>query len=436
MNLLNALNYLELAKSARDSLNELRIQNLALFQQSLLNTQLELKERERELESIQARNRVIGVLLLLFVMVIIAIILYRSYKLKKRANQRLDESNKLLIDSMEKLTSAQDQLIQQEKLASLGQLTAGIAHEIKNPLNFVNNFSEVSLELVDEVREEVRRGTENWRPGIEKAKAGAERQSRPLGVKIELPSPSGRVAGGEGEQGSNPALILEILNDIEVNLHKIHEHGTRADGIVKSMLMHSRGGEGTLEPTPLNPIIKEYVNLAFHGMRAGKKPINVDIDLQMDENVGEVPLIAEDFSRVILNLCNNAFDAMRDKLAVDNGQLTKSLRQPAEGARAQAKVGDDSTFSYHPKLTVRTNSGNGKVTIEIEDNGPGIPDEIKDKILQPFFTTKKGTDGTGLGLSITNDIINAHGGSIQIQDAENCGTLFRVQFPLDNLHSG
>ena len=432
----NALNYLELAKSARDSLNELRIQNLALFQQSLLNTQLELKERERELESIQARNRVIGVLLLLFVMVIIAIILYRSYKLKKRANQRLDESNKLLIDSMEKLTSAQDQLIQQEKLASLGQLTAGIAHEIKNPLNFVNNFSEVTLELVDEVREEVRRGTENWRPGIEKAKAGAERQSRPLGVKIELPSPSGRVAGGEGEQGSNPALILEILNDIEVNLHKIHEHGTRADGIVKSMLMHSRGGEGTLEPTPLNPIIKEYVNLAFHGMRAGKKPINVDIDLQMDENVGEVPLIAEDFSRVILNLCNNAFDAMRDKLAVDNGQLTKSLRQPAEGARAQAKVGDDSTFSYHPKLTVRTNSGNGKVTIEIEDNGPGIPDEIKDKILQPFFTTKKGTDGTGLGLSITNDIINAHGGSIQIQDAENCGTLFRVQFPLDNLHSG
>src|SRR6056297_247252 len=153
---LNALNYLELAKSARDSLNERRIKNLALFQQNLLNQQLEQKERERQFESIQARNRIIAVLVLLLVMVFIAMILYRNYKIKLIANQRLDETNALLTDSLEKLTSAQDQLVQQEKLASLGQLTAGIAHEIKNPLNFVNNFSDLSIELVEEVRHEIR----------------------------------------------------------------------------------------------------------------------------------------------------------------------------------------------------------------------------------------------------------------------------------------
>ena len=372
---LNALNYLKLAKSARDSLNLLRIQNLALFQQSLLNEQLELKEREREFERIEARNRVIGVLLLLFVMVIIAITLFRNYKLKMRANERLDESNKLLIDSLEKLTSAQDQLVQQEKLASLGQLTADIAHEIKNPLNFVNNFSEVSLELVEEARAEVK---------SEKSKVKSNSTLHP-----------GR--GVEGDNNEDPTLILEILADIEANLRKIHEHGSRADGIVKSMLMHSRGGNGKMEPTPLNPLIKEFVNLAFHGMRAGKEPINVDIDLQLDESVGDVPLITEDFSRVILNLCNNAFDAMRD----------------------QAE-------DYTPKLIVRTKKVNGKNLVEIEDNGPGIPDDIKDKIMQPFFTTKKGTEGTGLGLSITNDIVKAHRGTLHI-DSNQGRTVFIIK---------
>jgi signal transduction histidine kinase len=322
----------------------------------------------------------------------------------------LDQSNKLLMDSLEKLTATQDQLIQQEKLASLGQLTAGIAHEIKNPLNFVNNFSEVSLELVEEARDEVRRVTEDGGPGSEKAqlRQGFDEQAKVKSEKspFDLPSEASAKGGGSAEvpdgtkvgdveistKDETTSLILEILDDIEANLHKIHEHGSRADGIVKSMLMHSRGGDGKMEPTQLNPIIKEYVNLAFHGMRAGKEPINVDIDLQLDENVGEVPLVAEDFSRVILNLTNNAFDAMRDKLTGDGG--------PGTG--------------YVPKLTVRTNVDDGKVTIEIEDNGPGIPEEIKDKILQPFFTTKKGTQGTGLGLSITHDIIKAHGGTMDI----------------------
>lgn len=266
-----------------------------------------------------------------------------------------------LKSSMNELKSMQTQLIQQEKLASLGHLTSGIAHEIKNPLNFVNNFSEVSLELVEEAREELSAVSDQL-SAIDKGKVHE---------------------------------ALDIIDDIEANLRKIHEHGSRADSIVKSMLQHSRGGDGKMEPTPLNSLVKEYVNLAFHGMRAGKDPINVDIDLQLDESIDEVPLIAEDFSRVILNVCNNAFDAMREKLTGDWGRGTEK--------------------SYLPKLTVRTKSDNGKATIEIEDNGPGISNDIKDKILQPFFTTKKGTQGTGLGLSITNDIVKAHGGTMDIQ---------------------
>src|SRR5690606_2258439 len=147
------------------------------------------------------------------------------------------------------------------------------------------------------------------------------------------------------------------------NLAKIHEHGTRADGIVKSMLMHSRGGSGNMEPTDLNAMLKEYTNLAFHGMRAGKNPINVDIDLQLDESVGNVPMITEDFSRVILNLCNNAFDAMRDLLKVN-----------VDSDKSRVKT------TYRPVLKVRTSIQNGIVSIEIEDNGPGIPNEIKDQI--------------------------------------------------------
>jgi signal transduction histidine kinase len=210
--------------------------------------------------------------------------------------------------------------------------------------------------------------------------------------------------GGAGSS-SQTDLILDILDDIEANLKTIHKHGTRADSIVKSMLQHSRGGDGTMEPTPLNPLIKEYVNLAFHSMRAGKDPINLDIDLQLDENIGEVPLIAEDFSRVILNLVNNAFDAMRQK-------SEKSSFEEVAGVIAE--MGDVATSSYQPKLSIRTKSSANTVTIEIEDNGCGIPDDMKDKIMQPFFTTKKGTAGTGLGLSITNDIIKAHGGYLDI----------------------
>jgi signal transduction histidine kinase len=236
----------------------------------------------------------------------------------------------------------------------------------------VNNFSELSVELIEETREEL------------------------LAVSDQL----------SAEDKERVDEAVEILNGIDMNLRKIHEHGSRADSIVKSMLEHSRGGSGKMEPTDLNSLVKEFVNLTFHGMRAGKDPINVDMEFELDESIGEVPLIAEDFSRVIINLCNNAFDAMREKL----------------GEKAEVK-GE----KYAPKLTVQTFMKNQAIFIEIADNGPGISKDIIDKILQPFFTTKKGTEGTGLGLSITNDIIKAHGGFLEVSTNQYEGTSFTIK---------
>jgi signal transduction histidine kinase len=340
------------------------------------------------------------------------------------------EAYQKLRSALTDLKAAQEQLVQQEKLASLGQLTAGIAHEIKNPLNFVNNFSDLSLEMLQEVRDEISvvfsggslpAGGERDDLRIdEKGSAKTENKTKEIPDGSDTGSSSGRTqAGGESDYlrishavlAESHELITGILDDIQANLKKIHEHGTRADGIVKSMLLHSRGGSGKITPTDINELIKEYVNLAFHGMRAGKNPINVTIRLDLDENIKDVPLIAEDFSRVVLNLCNNAFDAMRDK-----EQANRSAVPPVQ---------------YNPELTVRTRPAQGKIFLEVEDNGPGIPDDIRDKILQPFFTTKKGKDGTGLGLSITNDIVKAHGGEIVINGIPGEGTKFVITMKSD-----
>lgn len=289
---------------------------------------------------------------------------------KSELEQQVKSRTEELEQSLENLKATQAQLVQQEKLASLGQLTAGIAHEIKNPLNFVNNFSEVSIELIEEALEEIE----------------------------------------QIEKNDHTEETAAILADVKANLLKIHEHGSRADSIVRSMLEHSRGGSGQMEPTDIKALMKEYVNLAFHGMRAGKHPINLDIQMDIDETVGTVPLISEDFSRVVINLCNNAFDAMR------------------------SKVNDSKTDpGYLPTLTLRIKQDKQGVTITFEDNGPGIPSEILNNILQPFFTTKKGTEGTGLGLSITNDIVKAHGGKLTVYNRpDQSGAAFNIFLPYSN----
>ena len=340
--------YLRLSQAASETLqkeNQIRRASDLQFAE-----QLRLRDLEEAQARSQARLRITILMGVLFTIAVVAFLMYRNNRQKQAAN-------KVLENTLDNLKATQNQLVQQEKLASLGQLTAGIAHEIKNPLNFVNNFSEVSIELVDEAIEE-------------RSKA---------------------------QESRDETLVDEILEDIKSNLKKVHEHGSRANGIVTSMLQHSRGGSGKVEPTDLNALIKEYSSLAFHGMRAGKNPINVDIDLQLNDQIKNIPLIGEDFSRVLLNLCNNAFDAMR---------ATAEIRPP--------------------KLTIRTIPEPEKIIIEVEDNGPGIPEDIRDKILQPFFTTKKGTEGTGLGLSITHDIVKAHGGQIKIESKENEGSKFSI----------
>ena len=288
----------------------------------------------------------------------------RNEELEAKVAQKTAE----LAASLEELKATQTQLIVQEKLAALGQLAAGIAHEIKNPMNFVNNFSELSLEYIEEIGE-----------ALDKL-----------------------------EKNETTSEIRELLADVGDNLKKIHQHGSRADSIVKSMLMHSRGGSGELEPTELNELVREYVNLAFHGMRAGKNPINVKINYDLSEDVGMVPIYPEDFSRVVLNLCKNAFDAMRDKFNLSQNT------------------------NYLPELTVKSALEGDRIVLSFEDNGPGISVEAQKKLFEPFFTTKKGTEGTGLGLSITNDIIKNHKGEITVESELDKFTRFIIKIPITN----
>lgn len=349
-----AYDELESGKMLLDSINDAYITRLVKFQNIDFDQKIRVQELEKEKEQTESRIRMYALLVGLGIFLLVALLLYRNNRQKQKAN-------KVLENTLADLKMTQDQLVQQEKLANLGQLTAGIAHEIKNPLNFVINFSEVSKELIDEAFDELKE--------LEDSEAKEE--------------------------------VIAILNDVRDNLTKVHEHGSRADGIVKSMLQHSRGGSGKMEPTNLNALVQEYVNLAFHGMRANKNPINVKLEFDLDENLGQVNVIGEDFSRVVLNLSNNAFDAMREKAKTDP--------------------------EYSPVLAVKTQrSTKDEIRITITDNGLGIPDDIKDKVLQPFFTTKKGTDGTGLGLSITNDIVKAHGGEMDIVSSPGTGTTFSI----------
>ena len=302
------------------------------------------------------------------------------------------EAYQNLQEALTELKAAQEQLVQQEKLASLGQLTAGIAHEIKNPLNFVNNFSDVSIELVDEVREELVRETTNGQSetGNSPKEGGIEAET-----KVE--------DANKGVKNLDMDYTLSILDDIEANLKKILEHGRRADGIVKSMLLHSRGKSGERIPTDLNKLLDEYVKLAYHGMRATNKSFNIDIQTDFDESLEVMDLVAQDLSRAFLNIVNNGMYA----------------------AYEHAKE----TQSREPVIAIKTENRENNIVIYIRDNGPGIPEKIREKIFEPFFTTKPTGEGTGLGLSMTYDIITLHKGTLQIQTEPGEFTEFIITLP-------
>ena len=286
-------------------------------------------------------------------------------------NVRLFESvearTRELAQSLDNLRTTQDRLVQTEKLASLGQLTAGIAHEIKNPLNFVNNFSGVSAELIDELQ--------NVLSGLT-----VDQQAR--------------------------SEITELTDTLRGNLDKVVQHGKRADAIVKNMLLHSREGSGEHRVVDINALVEESLNLAYHGARAEKQGFNITMERSLDPAAGEVDLFPQDITRVLLNLISNGFYA-----------ATKRKTQADHDG-------------YEPTLAASTRSLGDQVEIRIRDNGTGIPPEVKEKMFNPFFTTKPAGEGTGLGLSISHDIIvKQHGGAIEVDTEPGEYTEFRIVLP-------
>jgi signal transduction histidine kinase len=272
-----------------------------------------------------------------------------------------------------KLKTTQTQLVHAEKMASLGELTAGIAHEIQNPLNFVNNFAEVSVDLLDEMDEEMAEG--------------------------------------------NPEEVKAIKADLKQNLEKINFHGQRASGIVKGMLEHSRSGDGQKAFTDINVLVEEYLRLAYHGLRAKDKSFNADFNADLDESLPEINVMPQEIGRVMLNLINNAFHAVRQKIK-DSGKDY----QPAVTVSTRYLGSEDAGGARESKY----------VQITVKDNGSGIPQNVLDKIFQPFFTTKPSGEGTGLGLSLSYDIVKAHGGELKVETKEGEGTEFIIVLHYNN----
>jgi len=324
---------------------------------SELEVQSALKERQQEIETLQnesllrqqenktQRLWIFSIVGALISVVALAAILFRNNKQKQRTNRSLE-------NTLTRLRLTQSQLIQSEKMASLGELTAGIAHEIQNPLNFVNNFSEVNTELIKEIQDE-RRKTQDKR---------------------------------------DDKLEDELLQDVVQNQEKINHHGKRAADIVKGMLQHSRSSSGVKEPTDINAQADEYLRLAYHGLRAKDKSFNAKFEIQLDPTLPKLNVIPQDMGRVLLNLINNAFYAVNERLR---------QAQPDSG--------------YEPTVSVITKKEGNKVLISVKDNGNGIPQKVLDKIFQPFFTTKPTGQGTGLGLSLSYDIVKAHGGELKVE---------------------
>ena len=290
----------------------------------------------------------------------------KAYLLLESQNKEIENNKKVIENTLIDLKATQTQLIQSEKMASLGELTAGIAHEIQNPLNFVNNFSEVNKELLDEMVEELKKG--------------------------------------------NTEDAISIAKDIVDNEAKFNHHGKRADAIVKGMLQHSRNNSGQKEPTDVNALADEYLRLAYHGLRAKDKSFNATMQTDFDESIGVINIVPQEIGRVILNLITNAFYVVNEK-------------------KKQLLEGYEPTVTVATKKIINP-SGSNVVTISVADNGNGIPQKVLDKIFQPFFTTKPTGQGTGLGLSLSYDIVKAHGGELKVETKEGEGSEFVIILPI------
>lgn len=323
--------------------------------QALIFEELERQGRERlEAEAAQARFKQFVFIGALLILLGVIWVLIRFNRIEKNAKLLLERKNS-------EIQTAQHQLVQSEKMASLGELTAGIAHEIQNPLNFVNNFSEINAELISELQEAATKG--------------------------------------------NLDEVKSIATTLEENESKIVSHGKRADAIVKSMLQHSRKSSGQKELTDINALCDEYLRLAYHGLRAKDKSFNAKFETNFDPAVGNITVLPQEIGRVILNLINNAFHAVTEKKKTNGG-------------------------GYEPTVSVTTKRQNGSVEISVTDNGTGIPSHVKDKIFQPFFTTKPTGQGTGLGLSLSYDIVTkGHQGELKVVTREGEGSTFIVHLP-------
>ena len=364
----NAFKYQTLYTEIKDKLYNAEMDKT--LQSMTLKFDLEKKQREVDLlekDKIQkvqeSRNQKLLIFSIsgaLFSVLLFSFIQFRNNQSKQRSNALLKAQKEEIQHTLERLKNTQSQLIQSEKMASLGELTAGIAHEIQNPLNFVINFSEVSNELIEEMNGELDKG--------------------------EI---------GEAK------IIAADLGEI---MGKINLHGKRADSIVKGMLQHSRTSSGQKESININALADEYLRLAYMGLQAKDNSFKTKIETDFDERISKVDIIPQEIGRVLLNLITNAFYAVAEK---------------------KKQVGD----GYEPVVGVTTKYDGFKVSLSIKDNGTGIPENIREKIFQPFFTTKPTGQGTGLGLSLSYDIIKAHGGELKLETQEGEGSMFIIQLP-------
>jgi signal transduction histidine kinase len=359
-NLPEAYKYYKITTEAKDSLyNQDKVKQL-------LSLDFDEKQHRQDIaaarEQYRANVRMYALIAVLVVFLLLVIIFWRNSNQRKKANQLLQQQKEEIQTTLGELKTTQNQLVQSAKMASLGELTAGIAHEIQNPLNFVNNFSDVNREMIDE-------------------------------LKIEL-------------KNGHVDEALTIADDIEQNEVKINHHGRRADFIVKGMLEHSRTSTGERQITNINVLADEFLKLSYHGLRAKDKSFNAELATHFDPNLPKANVVQQDIGRVLINLFSNAFYAVNQK---------SKTAGPA----------------YKPKVEVSTGSQNGFVVITVKDNGTGIPEGIREKIMQPFFTTKPAGEGTGLGLSLSYDIVvKGHGGNIDVDTKAGEFTEFIITLPL------